>query len=189
MFRLNLMMAVMLMGVAGVLASTLATSTDPPPPTTTLTDEDTDTPTPTDTPEDRSNTTKEKGTNRVLNYGVVAGGAFGAYEYENDDYLRGYPYPPPQPPFLPGLNPGIPGLNPGIPGLNPGIPGLNPGIPGPIPVPSGPIQQGLLPPFPGAFIPTGSCKYYCPGRWNNRVYCCDSEYGDVCWFWGVIVSE
>lgn len=168
MLLLNPTGAVILVGVVGVLASTSATPTDPPPLTTTLTDEDTDTPTPTYTPEDRSNSTKESGTNRVLNYGVVAGGAFGVYEYDDDDHYRAYPYPPPQPPFLSGPNAVIPGINPVLPG--------------PIPLPSGPIQQGLLPPYPGAFIATDSCKYYCPGRWGNRVYCCDSEYDDGRWF-------
>lgn len=141
MFRLYLTAMVV---TCCILTGTVATTTQPPPSTTTLTEEDTDTTMPTDIPES-TNTTKEKGTNRIRNYGVVAGGAFGVYEYE-EDYFAGYPYAPPLPPFLPSQGAFLPNH-----------------------------VQPPVPPFPGAFIATGSCKYYCPGRWGNQVYCCDSE--------------
>ncbi|XP_063841801.1 uncharacterized protein LOC135089749 [Scylla paramamosain] len=134
------------LAVTSVLASATATSTEHPPPTTTLPDT-TDDPT-TDTP---SNSTKEKGTNRILNYGVVSGGSFGVFE---DDILQpDYPYP------LPGLLP-----NPRPPFL-PGVPAPGPILPNP----------PLFPPHNGIYPATSSCKYYCPGRWHNQIYCCDNS--------------
>ncbi|XP_045136772.1 uncharacterized protein LOC123519490 [Portunus trituberculatus] len=138
------------LAVTCVLVSTTAitATTEPPPPTTTLPDT-TDEPT-TDT---SSNSTKERGTNRILNYGAVSGSSFGVFEY--DTHHSAYPHP------LPGPGP-IPHPRP------PFLPGLP--APGHIPP-----HHPPFPPHNGIYPATSSCKYYCPGRWHNQIYCCDNS--------------
>ena len=123
-----------------ILAGTSATPTEPPPPTTTLTEDSTDTP----MPASSSNSTKENGTNRILNYGVVAGSSFGVFE--DDLHAPIHPYPPPHPPLRPPFLPAPGHILPGRPPFPP--------------------HNSILP-------STGSCKYYCPGLWQNQLYCCD----------------